>query len=82
MFFCSKTGSVGRPTDPDFFGDPDLDPDFFQIYWVVAEIRPDGFFTIPDLVQTWSRVGPDQGTWLSRFWAGPDLIFTKTIPIF
>jgi hypothetical protein len=25
-----------------------------------------GFFTIPDLVQTWSRLGPDRGTWLSR----------------
>ncbi len=37
-----------------------------RTYWVVAKIGPDGFCPIPDLVQIWSRSGPDRGTWLSR----------------
>ncbi len=27
--------------------------------WVVTEIGPDGFCSIPDLVQIWSKFGPD-----------------------
>jgi hypothetical protein len=37
LTFCEKSGSGGRPTVPDFFGLPDLDPDFqisCQIFYV------------------------------------------------
>jgi hypothetical protein len=30
-----------------------------QAHWVVAKIGPDGLCLIPDLVQIWSRFGPD-----------------------
>ncbi len=44
-----------RITYPDFCENHQ----FHVIYWVVAEIGPDGFCSIPDLVQIWSRFGPD-----------------------